>query len=387
MSYFKADAVREAATGRWLFVLGALAPQIEAALRKPGRHVGCPVHGGKDGFRLFGDAHLNGGGVCNTCGPRHDGFELLMWLNAWDFRQCLSEVGEYLGVAKEGAQNGSCNITPMFREPVKPWLVSAQAEMERNRQRALVYNEHLRKKIARMWGESVPLTDAAADPMRRYFNHRKLVLRANAVEMECLRFHPEVPYFDEDGENLGVFPAIVCAIRGASGELVTLHRTYLTADGRKAAVECVKKMMPIPQGLDVNGGAVRLGEPADGVLGVAEGLETALSAYRVSQIPVWSTVNTSLMESFIAPKGVRTVLIWADRDRSLAGEKSARVLASRLAEQGVQAFVLLPKLPIPATVKGVDWNDVLMTQGVLGFPSARHLRSFIAQGGTKHVGS
>lgn len=34
-------------------------------------------------------------------------------------------------------------------------------------------------------------------------------------------------------------------------------------------------MMPIPDGLDVNGAAIRLGEPTEGILGVAEGLETA----------------------------------------------------------------------------------------------------------------
>ncbi|MBZ3672428.1 hypothetical protein JT305_10370 [Salmonella enterica subsp. enterica serovar Senftenberg] len=80
--------------------LAALAPHLEPALRKHGRHVSCPIHGGKDGFRLFKDAHLTGGGVCNTCGANHDGFELLMWLNNWDFKQCLSEVGDYLGVEK-----------------------------------------------------------------------------------------------------------------------------------------------------------------------------------------------------------------------------------------------------------------------------------------------
>ncbi|EAB2091575.1 TPA_asm: hypothetical protein G3541_004674 [Salmonella enterica subsp. enterica serovar Heidelberg] len=112
MSYYKADTVREAANGNWLFILAALAPHLEPALRKPGRHVSCPIHGGKDGFRLFKDAHLTGGGVCNTCGANHDGFELLMWLNNWDFKQCLSEVGDYLGVEKE--QHPSIN-KPLHR--------------------------------------------------------------------------------------------------------------------------------------------------------------------------------------------------------------------------------------------------------------------------------
>ena len=45
--------VRAAARGRWVAVLQALAPELDAALAKPGRHVGCPVHGGRDGFRLL----------------------------------------------------------------------------------------------------------------------------------------------------------------------------------------------------------------------------------------------------------------------------------------------------------------------------------------------
>ncbi|MFN7049792.1 primase-helicase zinc-binding domain-containing protein, partial [Proteus mirabilis] len=119
MSYYKADTVREAANGNWLFILAALAPHLEPALRKPGRHVSCPIHGGKDGFRLFKDAHLTGGGVCNTCGANHDGFELLMWLNNWDFKQCLSEVGDYLGVEKE---------QPQYQQAAAPTRAPVQAK-------------------------------------------------------------------------------------------------------------------------------------------------------------------------------------------------------------------------------------------------------------------
>lgn len=73
-------------------------------------------------------------------------------------------------------------------------------------------------------------------------------------------------YYDEDGNEVGKFPAIVCAIRDVEGNLVTLHRTYLTQNGKKAKVGNAKKMMPIPDGLDVNGAAIRLGEPTEGIL-------------------------------------------------------------------------------------------------------------------------
>ena len=102
MSYYKAEKVRFAANGNWIFIVSALAPHATDALKKLGRHVGCPVHGGKDGFRLFKKDFLEtGGGVCNTCGPRHDGFELLMWLNNWSFKETLEAIGNFLSVEPE----------------------------------------------------------------------------------------------------------------------------------------------------------------------------------------------------------------------------------------------------------------------------------------------
>ncbi|MDO8827801.1 MAG: primase-helicase zinc-binding domain-containing protein [Methylophaga sp.] len=79
------DVVKNAVRGSWLSVLDSLAPELERAISKPGRHIGCPVHGGKDGFKLFRDADISGGGICNSCGAKPDGFSLLMWLRGWRF--------------------------------------------------------------------------------------------------------------------------------------------------------------------------------------------------------------------------------------------------------------------------------------------------------------
>jgi len=423
MSYYKADSVRQAVSGNWLFVLDALAPHLEPSLRKPGRHVACPVHGGRDGFRLFKDAHLTGGGVCNTCGIRHDGFELLMWLNGWNFKQCLDAVGNHLGVAKTRAkyplpyqktagqviqhaehfpvlnrkvavsvnkekdlqakmairENGA-KVVPLFNEQPKSWLLELQKDMQTKTEREQAYSARLHEKIEKLWNGCLPFSSSSAEPMRLYLQNRELLFRGDEVEKsDCIRFHPALSYYDGEGSETGKFPAIVCAIRDREGKLVTLHRTYLAQTGKKAKVSHAKKMMPVPQGLDVNGAAIRLGEPSEGILGVAEGLETALSAYRITKVPVWSTVNATLMESFEVPESVHTVLIWADKDKSATGEKSANVLKARLEKRGIRVYVLLPKLPIPPRAKGIDWNDVLISQGRLGFPSARYLRDFIAR--------
>ncbi|EQD57602.1 P4 alpha zinc-binding domain-containing protein, partial [mine drainage metagenome] len=87
--------VRRAASGRWDRIYATLAPELSAALATPGRHVPCPVHGGKDGFRLHRTAD-NGAGICNSCpefaGKFIDGFAILMWLRGWKFPQALEEV-------------------------------------------------------------------------------------------------------------------------------------------------------------------------------------------------------------------------------------------------------------------------------------------------------
>ena len=69
------------------------------------------------------------------------------------------------------------------------------------------------------------------------------------------------------------FPALVGVIRDVAGNIVSLHRTYLTA-GCKADVPEPRRLMPgsLPDGV-----AIRLGQ-VNSVLGIAEGSETALAA-------------------------------------------------------------------------------------------------------------
>lgn len=415
MSYYNADHVRNRASGNWLLILGELAPDLEPALKKKRGHVSCPVHQGKDGFRLFKDAHRTGGGICSTCGPRHDGFELLMWINRWSFKECLKEVGDLLGCEKSGnkepsvrlahknaapqpaahsvqsgqvkqitsssigeAQDDKDNVVPLFKGTHRPWLIERQIEMEKRLEREKKYSAQLYEKIVKVWNECVPITSEITGPMRLYFKSRGLFFKAEKVmESDSIRFNPNMSYYDEDGNLVGKFPAIVCAIRDVNGTLVTLHRTYLTEGGTKAVLEDPKKMMPVPDGMDVNGASIRLGEPTEGILGVAEGLETALSAYRATQIPVWSTVNATLMGSFQIPEGVHTVLIWADKDRSGAGEQYANILKAKVLASGRNAFIVMPRMAIPPKAKGVDWNDVLMSDGIIGFPNARQIREYV----------
>ncbi|WP_198926512.1 primase-helicase zinc-binding domain-containing protein, partial [Acidithiobacillus thiooxidans] len=97
---YDAAVVRQEARDQWDMILSYLAPEIESALQHPGKHIPCPVHGGKDGFRVFKDVRETGGGICNTCGSQSDGFALLMWLRNWDFVTTLKAVAELLGTGE-----------------------------------------------------------------------------------------------------------------------------------------------------------------------------------------------------------------------------------------------------------------------------------------------
>jgi hypothetical protein len=180
------------------------------------------------------------------------------------------------------------------------------------------------------------------------------------LDAEVVRFHPALGYWQrndlDEAELVGRYPAMVALVTDADGMPVTVHRTYLTTNGRKAPVEETKKLMTYA-GDRLVGGAVRL-FPHGPALGVAEGIETALAVHHRTGMPVWSAVSASLLARLEPPGETSLVVVWADRDRSGAGETAASSLRERLLRQGISVAVHLPPGPIPAGAKGIDWADV-----------------------------
>jgi hypothetical protein len=142
-----------------------------------------------------------------------------------------------------------------------------------------------------------------------------------------------------------VMPAMVAAIRDIRGDLIGVHRTFLTPDGRKGDVEPNKMALG-----HTAGGAVRLVRHTS-CLGLAEGIETALSAYQLTGIPVWSLVGTSGFGNVLLPEAVRHVVLFADGDKP--GLRDAEVARERFVAEGREVLMS----PAPA---GMDWNDVLL---------------------------
>ncbi len=289
--------VREAATGRWPGILTALG--VDAAFLT-GKHTACPVCGGKDRFR-FDDKDGRGTFFCSHCGAG-DGFTLLQNLKGWSFRDAAREVEQLVGTV------AAVPPAPTFSD-----------------------EEKLRV-LRRVWSEAAPLREC--DEAMRYMAGRGLHVD---LPMSALRLHPGLVYRD-GGDTLGKFPALVALVTGPDGRGATLHRTYLQ-DGRKALVPCPKKLMP---GKPIKGAAIRLHQAGE-VLGVAEGIETALAARQLFGVPVWSCVSAVGVESFQPPKEVRKVIVFGDNDVSSTGQAAAWGLAKRLIAAGLSVEVKLPE--------------------------------------------
>ena len=331
------------AEGKWSYIFSELLPELGEAMDKAGHHVACPVHGGTDGFRLFKDFHTTGGGYCNSCGPQANGFALMAWLKGYAFGDAVREVSNWIrGDNKAPA--------PIRRAPIA-------APKPEDFTRAREY-------ISKVWAASKPIKCTPAE----------MYLLKRGIPADCipstLRFHPGLKYVHgKEKEDLGMFPCLLAPIKDKNGFILSIHRIFLTNQGEKAPVPDAKKMMPKCGYL---GGAAIKTYASGEVLGVAEGIETALGARAATGMPVWPCVSAVLMELVDIPENVRHVVIWADLDRSGTGLKSANVLGERVAALGKTFEICIPDVAIPEGAKGVDWLEVWLDKGIEGFPA--HLR-------------
>lgn len=147
------------------------------------------------------------------------------------------------------------------------------------------------------------------------------------------------------------FPAMLAAIRNPDGIPVGIHITLLLYGGEgKAPVENQRRMIGVkPEA--TKGGAVRLFDPVDGVVALAEGIETALSAYIVTGTPCWAALSAGGIERVVLPKDIRKADIFADNDS--AGLAAASTACLRFRKEGRESEILVPNEP------GWDFNDVL----------------------------
>jgi putative DNA primase/helicase len=221
--------------------------------------------------------------------------------------------------------------------------------------REITPNEKNRDRNAQIWQESLPANAPEAEPLRRYLANRGLYEILQNIP-ENLRFHPQLLYWDDKRKLASFHPAMVAKIEDWHGNLQAIHRTYLTSGGYKADVKKPKKVTsPLTT---LNGSAIRLGEPNEGRLIVAEGIETALAVYLITGIPTWATVSALGMQTLDIPNNVNHLSIAIDHDFSRTGERAGQVLAMRAHHYGTRCFILQPADYLPLAADNYDWLDV-----------------------------
>lgn len=370
--YLTIEQLEVYARGHWLDILARYTSCLDDALSKLGKHVDCPFHGGKKDFRIDKkEGPIKGLSFC-TCGTRN-GWNLLCEANGWTIIQAKDAVAEYFNLYSKSDE-----------EKKRAFIKAQRAEKERLRRKAIKDAEEVKTIAAKrnaVWNKATPLSDDKSELARVYLKSRKL---DPSRVTSHIRFHPAMPLLSEEGDILGFHPAILSRVCNNQGKPVTLHRTYLDREtGLKLDSENAKKLMPVPNlWSDTQGRMIPVTEVGDSsILGIAEGVETALAASMASGIPVWATVSAGPMMSFIPPKEISMLVIFADLDRSKTGENAAKTLIENLKLIGWKGKVVV-QIPddhyLTDDKKGVDWADVWFEGKEISFNSGREIHELTA---------
>jgi putative DNA primase/helicase len=290
------------AEGRWFDILSRY---IDKGVLT-NKHKPCPLCKGKDRFR-WDDKDGNGGYFCSHCGSG-SGLHLL---------------AQHQGISHKEAAKLVYSLLPQTVQS-KP-----QPSIDK------------RARVVKLWTKRELLTDN--DDVTRYLHGRGIQTIPPAIRRV----------------RHGVFvgnvwqPYIAMIAKAVKGNrAVGVHLTYL-ADGAKADVTKQKVMYAVEDGA-LNGAAVRLYDAGETLI-IAEGIETALSAAEIFNLPAWAAMTAGLLERVIVPKFVKRVIVCGDNDSNFVGQAAAYALAKRMVDEGRTASVEIPQAG--------DWNDYWQEAG------------------------
>jgi putative DNA primase/helicase len=189
--------LQERARGRWHGILPAVGIGEKFLKRKNGP---CPMCGGKDRWR-FTDIEGKGTWWCNNCNGGN-GVALVMKFTGLPFIEAAQRIERLLGGAPEKQ------------------IRTEQTDASK------------RAALNALWQSGRQIQ--SDDPVDRW-------LQARGVGMQnyprCLRAGMRIRH---SGPPVSWHPAMLAMVTDASGKPATIHKTYITADGRKAPVEKVR---------------------------------------------------------------------------------------------------------------------------------------------------
>jgi putative DNA primase/helicase len=191
----------------------------------------------------------------------------------------------------------------------------------------------------RLWHSAMAITDS---PAERYLAQRGLMSTSDQ-----LRYLGRTPLGPRGAVQF--LPAMLAAVTTDMG-IIAVHRTFLDmASGKLASFERPKRALG-----SLGYGAVRLAPPVRGGLGLAEGIESALSAMQLFGIPCWATLGNERFGLVAIPESVRELSLFIDNDAggALAEERALKAYAA-------PDRVIHSRAPVSP---GFDWNDELKSR-------------------------
>lgn len=301
----------EAATGQWekIFAYYKL-PKITGKRHHKGK---CPICKQIGKFRI--DNKEGRGTYICTCGSG-DGIRLLTLTQGKDFKTLVDEIDQIIGHQRE-------KVIPHRKDTTKA---------------------DLRHKVSGCYAKLIDLKNTSA---AIYLQNRGIY----SLPVENVRFCEKQPVANHSGH----FQAVWALATDSKGSLCYLHRTFLEGD-KKASLDVVKKMTALQEDSHLEYAesvAIRM-FPVASTLGIAEGIETALSCHQVYGVNTWSTMNANFMKKFKAPNGVKHLVIFADMDWSAAGHAAAMECAHKNILSNNDVELVSVRWPDRG-----DFNDVL----------------------------
>ena len=137
--------------------------------------------------------------------------------------------------------------------------------------------------------------------------------------------------------------SMVAAVQAPDGKIIAIQQTWLTSEGEKTSAKRLTTG-------NLGAGAVRLGSVSR-VVGLAEGVETALSAMQLTGVTVWASLGASRLHNVELPPEVEEVHVFVDNDGP--GRTAAKRTADVHVRQGRKVFLRSPPEQCG------DWNDFL----------------------------
>lgn len=321
---FPPHLIDEARTRRPLsVVIGAAIP-----LRKHGAEYAgvCPFHNDHNPSLNVNDR--KGLWLCRVCEAGGDAISFVERFYSKSFPEAVAELANapYESAVARFERKAREAAAEYNDRPSRKWEADSEERERMAEARAI-------------WCDALPIACTLAE---RYLRSRGIARRLP----KTLRFAPSI-YFGPAKRKL---PALLAALQDSAGKVIAVQRTFLDpVTGTKADPTKEAKRTKGP----MHDGAVRLGRVGR-ILGIAEGVETALSAAQIYSLPVWASLGAQRMKAIRLPAEVEEVMIF--RDNGDVGLKEAINAAEIWEGQGRHVMIEPP----PAEFK--DWNDLLLAR-------------------------